>query len=146
MSVSSVAAAFHACCNCDHNSSWLYQWSLIACQFLPFLSPICLVIIAYTFLLTPCSAQLAYNVDHDSYALIFGFNTFIALLLQTFLTLAVSDEHGLNLDIRIQVSYMHNGCSLLLPPLCPHSQALIGNMSSFVSSPLAQCCFLVIPA
>lgn len=41
---------------------------------------------------------------------------------------------------------LHNGCSLLLPPLCPHSQALIGNMSSFVSSPLAQCCFLVIPA
>ena len=50
------------------------------------------------------STQLALRVDYDSYALIFGFNTFLALVLQTILTLTVSDEHVLNLDIRTQVS------------------------------------------
>lgn len=47
--------------------------------------------------------QLAHAVDHDGYALIFGFNTFIALLLMTGLTFVVADEHGLDLDIRKQV-------------------------------------------
>lgn len=42
-------------------------------------------------------------MDHESYALIFGFNYFIALVLQTILTFVVADEHGLNLDIRTQV-------------------------------------------
>ena len=50
-----------------------------------------------------CSIQLAYAVDHDSYGLIFGFNTFMSLVIMTALTLTVADEHGLNLDIRTQV-------------------------------------------
>lgn len=49
------------------------------------------------------SAQLALQVDHNSYALIFGFNTFLALILQTILTLVVADEIGLNLPIKTQV-------------------------------------------
>ena len=49
------------------------------------------------------SVQLAYAVDHDSYGLIFGFNTFLSLVLMTGLTLTVADEHGLDLDIRTQV-------------------------------------------
>ena len=49
------------------------------------------------------SAQLALNVDNESYALIFGFNTFIALVFETILTLVVSDKHGLDLDVRTQV-------------------------------------------
>ena len=49
------------------------------------------------------STQLALSVDHESYAFIFGFNTFIALALQSILTLIVADERGLNLDIRTQV-------------------------------------------
>ena len=49
------------------------------------------------------SIQLAYAVDHDSYGLIFGFNTFLSLVLMTALTLTVADEHGLDLDIRTQV-------------------------------------------
>ena len=49
------------------------------------------------------SVQLAYAVDHDSYGLIFGFNTFLSLVLMTILTLTVADEHGLDLDIRTQV-------------------------------------------
>lgn len=56
----------------------------------------------YAFLITIASTQLAYAITHDSYALIFGINTFIALVLQSFLTLAVSDEHGLDLGIRTQ--------------------------------------------
>ncbi len=50
-----------------------------------------------------CSTQLALQVDHKSYALIFGFNTFLALLLQTILTLVVADERGLALPIPTQV-------------------------------------------
>ncbi len=50
------------------------------------------------------STQVALSVDHESYALIFGFNYFMALVLQTILTLIVADEHGLNLDIRTQVT------------------------------------------
>ncbi len=39
------------------------------------------------------------------YALVFGVNTFIALLLQTLLTLIVVDSAGLGLDIFLQVKY-----------------------------------------
>lgn len=49
------------------------------------------------------STQLALRVEHSSYALIFGFNTFLALILQTILTLVVADKHGLDLPIRTQV-------------------------------------------
>jgi len=67
---------------------------------------------------SPCSAQLSLEVDHKSYALIFGFNTFLALILQTILTLIVADEHGLALDIPTQVSHRSSACqtkpSLLL--------------------------------
>ena len=53
------------------------------------------------------SAQLALQVDHKSYALIFGFNTFLALILQTILTLAVADEHGLALSVKKQVRHCY---------------------------------------
>ena len=55
-------------------------------------------------LLSLPSTQLAFRVEHSSYALIIGFNTFLALGLQTLLTLIVADEHVLNLPIRTQVS------------------------------------------
>ena len=58
------------------------------------------------------STQLALKVEHNSYALIFGFNTFLALVLQTILTLIVADEHVLNLPIRTQVSRC-SGASIL---------------------------------
>ena len=54
-----------------------------------------------------CSIQLAYAVDHDSYGLIFGFNTFLSLVIMTVFTLTVADEHGLDLDIRSQVWAIH---------------------------------------
>lgn len=38
------------------------------------------------------------------YALVFGVNTFVALLLQTVLTVVVVDSAGLGLDVFTQVS------------------------------------------
>ena len=56
------------------------------------------------FFLSYRSIQLAHAVDNNSYGLIFGFNTFLSLMLMTGLTFTVADEHGFDLDIRSQVS------------------------------------------
>lgn len=40
----------------------------------------------------------------ESYGLVFGLNSFIALLLQTLLTIIVPDQHGLNMPVREQVT------------------------------------------
>lgn len=50
------------------------------------------------------SSEVAKHLNKDSYGLIFGVNTFIALILQTILTMAVADEGGLAFTIRDQVS------------------------------------------
>ncbi|VDN87437.1 unnamed protein product [Brugia pahangi] len=42
------------------------------------------------------------QLDSASYGLVFGWNTFLALLLQTILTFAVADKHGFSLSIRTQ--------------------------------------------
>lgn len=47
--------------------------------------------------------QIATNLSVERYALVFGVNTFIALALQTVLTLIVVDASGLGLDIFTQV-------------------------------------------
>jgi thiamine transporter 2/3 len=54
----------------------------------------------YAFIITIASSQIAVHVDYESYGLIFGFNTFIALVLQTILTLIL--ETWLNVSIRLQ--------------------------------------------
>lgn len=61
--------------------------------------------------------QIAHAMNHESYAMIYGFNTFMSLLLQTFLTLAVSDSRGLNLDIPTQVN-MNLWCNIFLEWFC----------------------------
>lgn len=43
------------------------------------------------------------RIPSNSYGFVLGFNTFVALALQTVLTLVVADEHGLALSIRTQV-------------------------------------------
>lgn len=49
------------------------------------------------------------------YALVFGVNTFMALLLQTLLTLVVVDSAGLGLDVITQVRrFAQNICVLTL--------------------------------
>lgn len=40
----------------------------------------------------------------ERYALMFGFNNFVALLIQTIMTIIVVDSKGLGLNIETQVS------------------------------------------
>ena len=49
------------------------------------------------------SFHIAANLSMERYALVFGVNTFIALALQTLLTLIVVDASGLGLEITTQV-------------------------------------------
>lgn len=48
------------------------------------------------------SYQIAASLSMQRYALVFGVNTFAALLLQTVLTVVVVDTAGLGLDIFTQ--------------------------------------------
>lgn len=59
----------------------------------------------YTFF---CRFQIATNLSMKRYALVFGVNTFVALLLQTLLTVIVVDSAGLGLDIFPQVKHTGN--------------------------------------
>ena len=47
--------------------------------------------------------QIAASLNMQRYALVFGVNTFGALLLQSLLTLVVVDSAGLGLDVFTQV-------------------------------------------
>lgn len=47
--------------------------------------------------------QIAVSLSMERYALMFGFNNFVALLIQTVLTVTVVDSTGLGLDIGTQV-------------------------------------------
>ena len=50
-----------------------------------------------------CSFEVARSIGESSYGLVFGFNTFVALLFQTALTVAVADDAvGLALPPRQQ--------------------------------------------
>lgn len=66
----------------------------------------------YHMLITAASANIASQLDSASYGLVFGWNTFLALVMQTILTFAVADEHGLALDIRSQ--FVVYGCYFAL--------------------------------
>lgn len=50
------------------------------------------------------SCEVAKHLNENSYGLIFGVNTFIALVFQSVLTVIVVDERVLALDTRTQVS------------------------------------------
>ena len=50
------------------------------------------------------SFQVAKAIPKDSYGLVFGINTFMALLLQTILTTVVASKAGFALTPRPQVS------------------------------------------
>lgn len=49
------------------------------------------------------SFEVARLISDDSYGLVFGFNTFVALFFQSILTLIVADDLGLALPPRAQV-------------------------------------------
>ncbi|XP_068560786.1 thiamine transporter 1 isoform X2 [Cebidichthys violaceus] len=56
----------------------------------------------YMLLITMATYQIAASLNMQRYALVFGVNTFMALLLQTLLTVVVVDSAGLGLDVFTQ--------------------------------------------
>nr|XP_057941899.1 thiamine transporter 1 [Doryrhamphus excisus] len=56
----------------------------------------------YMLLITVATYEIAASLDMQRYALVFGVNTFLALSLQSLLTLVVVDSAGLRLDIFTQ--------------------------------------------
>ncbi|NXE47409.1 S19A3 protein, partial [Dromaius novaehollandiae] len=56
----------------------------------------------YMLLITIATFQIAVNLSMERYALMFGFNNFLALVIQTILTVVVVDSKGLGLDILTQ--------------------------------------------
>ncbi|XP_027731809.1 thiamine transporter 2 [Vombatus ursinus] len=56
----------------------------------------------YMLLITIAVFQIAVNLSMERYALVFGVNTFLALVIQTIMTLIVADARGLSLTIDIQ--------------------------------------------
>ncbi|KAM6442774.1 thiamine transporter 2 isoform 2-T7 [Liasis olivaceus] len=56
----------------------------------------------YMLLITIATFQIAISLSMERYALMFGFNNFVALLIQTILTVIVVDSKGLGLDIGTQ--------------------------------------------
>ncbi|KAF3706413.1 Thiamine transporter 1 [Channa argus] len=56
----------------------------------------------YMLLITVATYQIAASLNMQRYALVFGVNTFVALLLQSLLTLVVVDSAGLGLDVFTQ--------------------------------------------
>ncbi|XP_025742601.1 thiamine transporter 2 isoform X1 [Callorhinus ursinus] len=57
---------------------------------------------SYMLLITIAVFQIAVNLNVERYALVFGMNTFMALVIQTIMTVIVVDQKGLNLPISIQ--------------------------------------------
>ncbi|NXA31086.1 S19A3 protein, partial [Eudromia elegans] len=56
----------------------------------------------YMLLITIATFQIAVNLSMERYALMFGFNNFLALVVQTIITVVVVDSKGLGLDIVTQ--------------------------------------------
>ncbi|XP_032968879.1 thiamine transporter 2 isoform X2 [Rhinolophus ferrumequinum] len=56
----------------------------------------------YILLITIAVFQIAINLSMERYALVFGLNTFVALVIQTIITVIVVDQRGLNLPVSIQ--------------------------------------------
>ncbi|KFB48653.1 AGAP006349-PA-like protein [Anopheles sinensis] len=67
----------------------------------------------YLFMITMASAIVAKYLEEDSFGLIFGINTFVAIGMQALLTLATISERGLMLDPREQFK-VYGGYFLVL--------------------------------
>ncbi|KAK6104286.1 Reduced folate carrier family protein [Brugia pahangi] len=63
----------------------------------------------YQVMITIAQWNLARKMIGESYGLVFGLNSFTALLLQTLLTIIVPDQHGLNMPVRQQF-LVYAGC------------------------------------
>jgi len=53
-------------------------------------------------MITIAQWNLARKIQSECFGLMFGLNSFVALLLQTIMTLVVVDDRGLGLDVRDQ--------------------------------------------
>ncbi|GMT22164.1 hypothetical protein PFISCL1PPCAC_13461, partial [Pristionchus fissidentatus] len=69
--------------------------------------------VLYESMITIAQFNLASHLYKDSFGLLFGLNTFVALFLQTILTLVVADKKGLHLPIRTQF-YVYSGCHVVV--------------------------------
>ncbi|XP_034249560.1 thiamine transporter 1-like [Thrips palmi] len=76
---------------------------------------------------TVASSEVAKRVREDAHALVFGFNTLGAYVLQTVLTVAVAGEGGLELNIREQ--FVVYGCYFLVIGAAFLAVALFGLLS-----------------
>ncbi|XP_044148129.1 thiamine transporter 2-like isoform X3 [Bufo gargarizans] len=65
---------------------------------------------SYMLLITIATFQIAVNLTMERYALMFGMNTFVALALQTIITIIVVDGRGLGLDIITQCFCLGHHC------------------------------------
>lgn len=90
LGVVSVADAFFLFLSAQTSSIWIAYLMYILFR------------TAYTFLITIASLQIAKHVEMTRFALVFGINMFLALLLQTILTSIVVDERGLGLPVITQ--------------------------------------------
>ncbi|GMT07515.1 hypothetical protein PENTCL1PPCAC_29689, partial [Pristionchus entomophagus] len=69
--------------------------------------------VLYEAMITIAQFNLASHLYKDSFGLLFGLNTFVALALQTILTMIVADKKGLHLPIRTQF-YVYSGCHVVI--------------------------------
>ncbi|KAF8384674.1 folt-2 [Pristionchus pacificus] len=69
--------------------------------------------VLYEAMITIAQFNLASHLYKDSFGLLFGLNTFVALVLQTILTMVVADKKGLHLPIREQF-YVYSGCHVVI--------------------------------
>uniref|UniRef100_A0A915BEA1 Battenin n=2 Tax=Parascaris univalens TaxID=6257 RepID=A0A915BEA1_PARUN len=67
----------------------------------------------YQVMITIAQWNLARKMIEESYGLVFGLNTFIALAMQTALTLTVSDKRGLGMNVRNQY-LVYAGCHVVI--------------------------------
>ena len=67
----------------------------------------------YQMMITVASFEVARRISETSYGLVFGFNTFVALGLQTILTTIVASSAGLALSPPAQFQ-VYGGCFLVM--------------------------------
>ncbi|XP_063242833.1 thiamine transporter 1-like [Bacillus rossius redtenbacheri] len=67
-------------------------------------SYICYVafVVSYHLVITIATSEVARNITDDSYGLVFGVNTFLALVIQSVIAMAVQSPAGLALPVRAQ--------------------------------------------
>merc|ERR1712223_808168 len=80
----------------------------------------------YQMMITVASFEIASNISQDSYGLVFGINTFLALAFQTILTTVVVDKIGFHLEPQDQFLvysgfFLAVGVPFLISSLSPFS-------------------------